>query len=148
MPTNKEEIECIAFSQWLHFRGLKHAHIANEVNWGGFKKSPQAKAMAARIGAKMKKMGKSAGTPDYVILTPKGVLFIEMKEPGKKLKGCDNPLNGWKEGQKTRGGVSLEQKEWMEAINAVPLAQAEVCYGVEEAIKCVQRILEKKPLQS
>lgn len=131
-----EEQHCIAFANWLDFQGLKFTHIVNEV--GG---AVRNRKFAMIEGVRLKKMGKSSGVPDYVILTHKGTLWVEMKDPSKKLKK-GNVMEGWKEGQKKRGGLSAEQKEWIEAINEVPNAQAEVCYGADEAIAFVERILK------
>lgn len=131
-----EEIECIAFTQWLEFQKLKFTHIPNENVFSFMNRN-----MAMRLGAKQKKCGVRKGLPDYIVLTPKGTLFIEMKEPKKRLKKGD-PLTGWKPGQKAKGGLSLDQKEWIDAINATPGAQACVSYDAQEAIKFVQRILK------
>ena len=131
-----EEIECIAFSQWLEFQKLKFTHIPNENVFSFMNRN-----MAVRLGAKQKRCGVRKGLPDYIILTPRGSLFVEMKEPKKKPKK-GNPLENWKEGQLSKGGISREQKDWIDAINATPGAQAAVCYSAEEAIVFVQRILK------
>jgi hypothetical protein len=60
-------------------------------------------------------LGTRAGIPDYVIVTPKKVLFIEMK-------------------RRKKSHTSVEQKEWIEALNVVSgTVIARVCFGFDEA---------------
>lgn len=58
-------------------------------------------------------MGVRRGFPDYVVITNKEVLFIEMK-------------------RKKGGVVSPEQDEWISVLNQMGL-RAEVCKGFDEA---------------
>jgi hypothetical protein len=66
------------------------------------------------VKAKNKMMGVRPGIPDYLVVTAKELLFIEMK--------------------RTKGGVvGKEQKEWLKFLTAIGV-QAVVCKGAEEAI--------------
>ena len=130
-----EDQHCIAFTNWLEVQKLKFSHIGNE---NGLSWSNPKQAMI--LGAKLKRLGLRKGLPDFIILTERGTLWVEMKDPKLKLKSGD-PLTEWKEGQKERGGVKFEQKEWILALNATPSAQAAVCYGADEAVKFVSKFI-------
>ena len=110
-PTPLEYDECKLFAVWLRARGLTFSHIPNST-W-----TPSFGAMQRN-----KALGVDAGIPDYIVLTPNGVLFVEMKR---------------REGST----VSARQKEWIEHINETPGAQAEVCYGYQEAIEFVEKFI-------
>jgi AraC-like DNA-binding protein len=135
MKLSPEDHESISFVQWLEFSKYKFTHIANEAGFSG----PSSFA----VTRKKKRLGVSPGVPDFMILMPQGVVWVEMKTWGSKLKK-GSWKDDWKSGQKSRGGVSLEQKEWIEAINATPGTYAEVCYGAIEAIAFVSKF--NKPL--
>lgn len=106
-----EEEEANTLAEWLRLKGLKFAHIPNET----FTKSWKQKN-------KNKTAGVSPGVPDYMIITPKGLLFIELK--------------------RRKGGVlSPAQKKWIDALNKLKGVQAEVCKGAEEAINTISRFL-------
>jgi hypothetical protein len=109
IPT--EDQECLTFVDWLELRRLKYAHIPQET----FTKFITVKMKNRRMGVK-------AGVPDYMIIAPKGLLFIEMK----REKG---------------GKTSPAQKEWIEALNNVQGVQAQVCCGADVAIGFVSRFL-------
>ena len=68
------------------------------------------------------RMGVRKGAPDLLLITKKGLLFIEMK----RIKG---------------GKVSPEQREWIDALNAIPNVEATVCYGFEEAKNFISQLL-------
>ncbi len=53
--------------------GIVWFHTANE------------RRTTPRQGAFLKRMGVKAGVPDFVILTPEGACFLEIKRPGKSL---------------------------------------------------------------
>jgi len=61
-----------------------------------------------------KRMGVSAGVPDYMIITKKKLLFIEMK----REKG---------------GVISEEQNMWIDGLNSVKGVFASVARGFDEA---------------
>lgn len=72
-----ERQECMAFYDWyLLQRGqfltpCLIVHIANEGSY--------SKDRRPAFGAMLKRMGKVAGTPDYVCVTPSAGFFIEFK---------------------------------------------------------------------
>jgi hypothetical protein len=107
LPTPTEDQECYWLVEYLDIlknqgKITMYSHIPNET----FTKSWSVKL-------KNKKKGVSRGFPDYVILTPKQMIIIEMK----RIKG---------------GVTSDEQREWLKAFKGLGHV-AEVCYGFEEA---------------
>lgn len=130
-----EDRECEHFASWLELKKLKFSHIANESVLGALNQKA-----ALIIGSKLKRMGQRKGVPDYVVLTPKGTVWVELKDPAKKLKKGD-VMEGWEGGQDTRGGLKREQYDWINAINKTPGAQAKVCYGHKEAEEFVSHFL-------
>lgn len=130
-----EESHCRAFHNWLTLKGLKHTHIVNEV--GGAVTNRQR---AMREGARLKRMGKSSGVPDYVVLTPQATVWIEMKRPDLKPKNGDW-TDEWTPEAKSKAGVKRDQKEWLDAINNTPGSEAFVAYSSLEAIEYVSQFL-------
>jgi len=106
-----EEDEQIAFVSWLEAHKLKFTAIPNSTYTKSWSQKRKNTAMGLR-----------SGLPDLLVITPRGLLFVEMKR---------------KQGSVT----SPEQKEWIEALNKIPNVQAEVCKGADEAIKFVSRFL-------
>lgn len=109
IPT--EYAECLTFAGWLRVKGIKFAHIPNETFTTSFK---------AKM--KNKNMGVSPGIPDYLVVLPKGLLFIEMK-------------------RKKGGTLSPFQKDWIDALNPLKGVEARVAKGADEAIKIVEEFL-------
>ena len=118
-----EDDECIAFHQWLEIRRIPHAHIANE---------SRSSTRAAMIrGAKLKKMGQSAGVWDYEVFVPIAgitgdiddyqLLKIEMK-------------------RKYGGTVSPEQKKWQKVYETAGIP-CKVCKGAKDAIEFVSEYI-------
>ena len=106
-----EHDECVVFVQWLELQGLMFSHVPNET----FTKSWKQKT-------KNKQEGVRKGVPDYIIITPTGLAFVEMK--------------------RTKGGViSPEQKEWIEELNKLKGVEARVCKGAESAIEFISELL-------
>ena len=110
----KETAECIKFHHWLKLRDIWHTHVPNEGNGNGY------------AGSLKKKMGVSAGFPDYIILLPVGdfgtpvPVAIEMKKPD--------------------GGVtSPAQKEWLAELEKAGFKTA-VCHGASEAVIFLKRL--------
>lgn len=136
LNNRSEETEGVVFASWCRQNNLHFTHIPNQNDW-----SFMSRQMALRLASKNKRMGVSTGIPDYMILTPKGILWVELKRVS--LKGEEDPLQGWKEGQKSKGGLKRSQKEWIDAINKTPGTQAAVCYGAEEAIAFVEPFLKR-----
>lgn len=109
-----EDVECEIFANWLDARGLIFSHVASET----WTTSQNQKARNKRVGVKK-------GVPDYIVITPRGVVFVEMKR-----KTCYN--------------VSKEQKAWIAAINKCDGTEAKVCHGADEAIAYIKEFLPKK----
>lgn len=109
--TPHEYDECKLFAIYLRSNGFLFSHVPNSTF------TPSFGAMARN-----KALGVNSGVPDYIIITPKGLLFVEMK----RQKG---------------GQVSASQKEWIAALNELPGVQAEVCYGFEDAVRFIERIM-------
>ena len=80
--------------------------------------------------AKMKSMGKRRGVPDFVVITVKKILFIEMKRQ-KNNKG------------KSASVISRDQMLWINNIKKLnnENVYAEICYGYNEAINFVNKHL-------
>lgn len=110
IPT--EHQECVALTEYLTLRQklgtvCLFTHIAQET----FTKSWAVKR-------KNKIMGVRKGFPDYCVITPTDVYFIEMK----RSKG---------------GVVSKEQQDWIELLKANGI-KAKVCNGFNEAKKFLE----------
>jgi hypothetical protein len=101
--------ESVILASWLRARGLVFSHIPN---------STYTPSHAAK--AKNKAMGVSKGVPDYLILLPGRVVFVELK-------------------RRHGGRVSPEQLEWGEAL-VKSGASFSVCYGAMEAIAFIQEL--------
>jgi hypothetical protein len=115
IPTEAEEAKTLV--AYLRVRGYKFTHIPNET--GG---SMEARRRAIR----MKQQGTAKGVPDYMILIPGSegnglLLAVEMK--------------------RTKGGtLSPEQREWIDALNALGQnVAAVVCKGADEAITVIEQ---------
>jgi len=77
------------------------------------------KSYAAR--AKLKASGVSAGFPDLLVITPKGLVFIEMKRSNGRPSD-----------------VSEEQSDWLKVLAGVSVG-AKVCFGARQAIEFLKR---------
>ena len=121
-PVPTEDVEQMAFVEWLTYNNIPHFHCPNEI--GGSSRAVKVRAI------KMKRLGVSKGVPDlFVFLPVKGItgrvdssqpLAIEMK--------------------RTKGSTtSPEQKEWLKVLelSGIPCA---VCKGADAAIKFVNDI--------
>lgn len=106
-----EEEEQAAFVEWLEHMNLKFTAIPNSTWTPSFAQK-----------AKNKKVGLRPGFPDLVIITPKGLLFVEMKR---------------KRGSKTYP----EQLEWKRKLNELSGVQSEICFGADQAIDFVEQFL-------
>jgi hypothetical protein len=109
-----EHQEQVAVCEYLNLLGQKYTAIVNgffgNKNFG--------------MVAKFKREGWNKGLPDLFIILKKGnntqPIFIEMKTKDRKPK------------RKGKGGISDEQKEWINALNETCI-KAFVCYGFDEA---------------
>ena len=83
------------------------------------------RAVALKVEAKAKAMGKKAGVSDVVVILKNKVLFIEMKRPAKRLKS----------GKLSTAGiiVSEYQKQFLENISQSEVCEGVVAYGFDEA---------------
>lgn len=118
-----EDDECIVFHQWLELRHIPHAHIANE---------SRSNTRAAMIrGAKLKRMGQSAGVWDYEIFVP--------------VYGIDKTIDDYQllkiEMKRQKGGtVSPEQKKWQQVYETAGIPN-KICKGAKEAIAFVEQYM-------
>ena len=125
-----------AQEQMMLINYLKAKKIFHYANVNENQMSSVSKAMAIRVGAKHKALGKLAGTPDITILLKHKILYIEMKQAPKKLKSGRFSLSHTK--------VSDSQEAFISKVNEFDYVSAEVCYGflqakafIEEELKCV-----------
>ena len=85
--------------------------------------------------AYLKAEGFNKGVPDIMCIIPykgkKALLFIEMKRRELKPK---------KDG---KGGVSAEQREWLDSLNECENVGAFVCYGSDEATELVKDLMKQ-----
>ena len=103
--------ECKLFKQWLDYQNMKYTHIVGEGNF------------PVQYHMKLQRVGFHKGVPDYMILVPNGICFVEMK-------------------RKRGGRIYPEQKEWVEALNKIEGVEAAICKGADEAIAFVSGILD------
>lgn len=108
IPT--EQQECDKLVQYLRLRGIRFTHIANETGAGRDSRMQ---------GRRNKRAGMAKGVPDYMIILPLGLFFIEMK----RIKGSK---------------VSQEQKDWIAALQDLDGVEARICYGADDAIKFIE----------
>ena len=114
IPTEYDE--CLTLVEYLETQKKQgkvklFTHVSNET----YVKSPLVRRMHTLQGLR-------AGFPDYVVLTTKDILFIEMK-------------------RKRGGVVSPEQQEWIDALNSLGLS-AKVCRGYDEAKEFIESDFE------
>ena len=108
LPIPTEYEECVMLANYLTLKEVLFSHLAQETftrSWG--------------IKMKNKRMGVNPGVPDYIIITPKGLLFIEMK----RSKG---------------GKVSPEQQSWINELNVFEDVEAVVAHGFDEAVEILK----------
>jgi len=108
--------ECVALAQYLDIlqtqkKILRYTHIPNET----FTKSWNQKM-------KNKRQGVHPGIPDYIILFPRLLVFLEMK----RIKGSS---------------VSVDQMAWITDLSSLGFI-ATVCYGFEHARAIIEDILK------
>jgi hypothetical protein len=114
LPLPSEEIEQATFVQWLELKGIPFSAIPNSTYTTSWKQK-----------AKNTRTGLRPGLPDLLLVLPYSCLvFIEMKK-------------------QKRGVVSPAQQQWIETLNTVPNVQAYICYGSDEAIAVVTRLMGK-----
>ena len=109
IPTEYEE-QC-TFVDWLEVKGLKFTAIPNSTYTTSYSQKRKNWATGLR-----------PGLPDLLVITPKGLAFIEMKRTKKSH-------------------TSPEHKEWVDLLNKCPGVEARICYGAQEAIHFISELL-------
>ena len=71
---------------------------------------------------KFKSEGLKKGFPDLLVFLPSVIVFIEMK-------------------RKKGSVISNEQKEWQVRINSYSYAKAYICYGADDAMATIEKLL-------
>jgi len=89
------------------------------------KQSFSNRAVALKVEAKAKAMGKKTGVSDLCIILKNRVVFIEMKKAPKKLKSGKLSYTGII--------VSDYQNKFIETVKKSNVCGAVVCYGFDEA---------------
>jgi hypothetical protein len=86
---------------------------------------PAAVPEARRRAIRMKQQGTSPGFPDYCIIVPPHLIFIELKSK--------------------KGYASPAQKEWIAAINEIDNIEGFICRGAEAAIEIIKQYQPNQP---
>ena len=125
-----------AQEQMMLINYLKAKKIFHYANVNENQMSSVSKAMAIRVGAKHKALGRLAGLSDMTIFLNNKILFIEMKKAPRKLKSGKFSTSHVK--------VSDNQVAFINKVNEFDYVKAVVAYGfkqaqafVEEELKCV-----------
>ena len=111
-----EQNDQIAFSAWLHAKGIKHHS------------SPNGEKRSSRRGALLRDMGMWAGWPDIIIPLMRGgygALFIELKP--------------------NDGGKTQKNQAECHAYLREQGYKVEVCRGLNQAMQAVLQYLAGKP---
>lgn len=106
-----EDWEHKAVVDYCDARGIPVFHVPNST----WTKSPMVRIRNTILGVR-------AGIPDLCVVTPSGLLFIEMKQTGSS-------------------STSSHQKEWIDRLNNTPGCEARVCKGAEAAIAFIEEFL-------
>lgn len=105
--------ECVAFREWMDFHRLMYSHIPNNT-FSGYYRGQKAYKNVNQL-RKLYALGVHRGVPDYIIITPKALLFVEMKKKG--------------------GRVTEDQAKWIEALNGINREiKVAACCGKEDAM--------------
>lgn len=100
--------EAVRLHRWLEIRDIRHFHVPNETGGNAWR------------GSANKRMGVSAGVPDYFVFLPNGVnLVIE-------LKRADKPAY-----------ASKEQREWLAYLSTRGFKVC-VAHGAKEAVDYIK----------
>ncbi len=105
-----EYAQCVLFAAWLNGKGLKFTHIANE----------QPNRMRAIYE---KKMGKSPGFPDYLIVVSSGKNHINDRLIAVEMKS-------------QTGSQSSAQKVWQKVLEKTGI-EYYAAHGADQACKWV-----------
>lgn len=114
-----EEQECIPLVQYLELlksskKVLLYSHVASETYTTSWRQKYKNKINGVR-----------SGIPDYLVIFPKTILFLEMK----RVKG---------------GVVSPSQKEWIAALQNREGVVAVVAKGFNQAKEVIDIIVERE----
>ena len=112
---------------------LKAKKIFHYANVNENQMSSISKAMAIRVGAKHKALGKLAGLSDICCLLKHKILYIELKKAPRKLKSGKFSTSHVK--------VSDNQKVFIDKVNEFDYVSARVCYGYKESIEFIEEEL-------
>lgn len=110
-PVASEYQEAVAFHQWLQGQRIDHFHVPNETGGHGAR------------GAMNKRMGVSAGVPDFFVFIRKG---SEVRRIVIELKRKDGGT-----------GATPAQRDWLRKLAGYGF-EAYICDGAFEAIEVVQ----------
>lgn len=118
MPSliNSEDVEQERFVNWLDAKGYKFSSI------------PNGASRSIAFAMKLKRTGFRPGLPDLLIIVKGHLVWIEMKRSDRKPKRGGS------------GGISSEQRMWIDALNNCENSQAYVCYSSEEAQKVIESL--------
>ena len=136
MKVQEEARMQIFCANYLKSRGLLFTSICNETPAGrqiNGRWTPNYSSIR-----KEKAMGKNKGHPDLRIILGKNKeidLSVELKAPSKLPKT-----------KKSKGGVSDEQKQWIDAINNSKKSVAKVIYSSEDFVNLIED-LEKEVIK-
>jgi hypothetical protein len=106
-PSVNETKQCEYFHEWLCIKNIWHHH------------SPNGELRNKIIGAKLKRMGTSAGFPDYIIPYAKKSyygLYIEVKSANGKLSPTQKE---WFKFLNEQNYLAVSCKGWLEATKIV-----------------------------
>lgn len=109
-PVPTEHDEQVVLVGWLRLMHLPHFRVPSETYTTSWKQKNMNKAL-----------GVVRGVPDLFVLTPKGLIALELK----RRKGSS---------------VSKEQREWIDALNEAG-TPAYIAKGAQEAIDIVEQHL-------
>lgn len=117
-PAPLEHVEAVLVANYLKAlkrqgKILNYCHIVNEFKLG--------RSMMGLI-QNMKSEGWMPGVPDYLIVTPSTILFLELKRVSGSV-------------------VSNDQKQWLESLQNRPGVVAVVAKGFDEAKQCISSLL-------
>lgn len=106
-----EDQEQIAFVDYLEIRGLKFTAIPNHT----YNPHPSQQRKNYLLGLRK-------GLCDMVVILPGiGLAFVEMK----RLRDST---------------TSIEQHEWIAALNALPATEARICKGCDAAVAFIEEL--------
>ena len=135
MKWSKEDLEQVAFVNWLNIKKRQHKIISffsiqneNKMSW-----SIKNKKIVFAIAQKDRQMGKKKGVSDMCVVLKNTVLFVELKQKPKILK-TKTSIAGIK--------VSQEQLEFLDEVCNSSVVNGTVAFGSTQAISFVSKYIE------